>query len=378
MTRKEFFRRRSEAEIKKLDCQVVDSPVRLVQRIEELDSVRQALIFDFPLVHPAYKNDGDSQYVSRTTMRGVRRSGDNRDRRFYPSYIQLKQPRSIENAAEFFRKGNLPFKLRNKAFFENMKHIREEENFYVGYMVWPVSGNDKSPIMVPFWSLAEGDMIDAYNGRVCLGENGSKVERVYGPEVIVRVPSRDKKASRYVVKFSNVPHRGMENTERAVVGWNTRPAYGRMKDGEFIQDESAFPAHKLTNVSHEGSHRRGESFIFTAIYPHCVAAYQEIIRNAMRDGDYSPMEMSQFAILSRDDAAFYNKIRNNILIPETTPSRTHVLKHPRLDQQSMLIARRVADKVRMLEKKGDFQDTMYWDEGRDGRIKDYPVLPGEK
>ena len=199
MTRKEFFRRRSEAEIKKLDCQVVDSPVRLVQRIEELDSVRQALIFDFPLVHPAYKNDGDSQYVSRTTMRGVRRSGDNRDRRFYPSYIQLKQPRSIENAAEFFRKGNLPFKLRNKAFFENMKHIREEENFYVGYMVWSVSGNDKSPIMVPFWSLAEGDMIDAYNGRVCLGENGSKVERVYGPEVIVRVPSRDKKASRYVV-----------------------------------------------------------------------------------------------------------------------------------------------------------------------------------
>jgi hypothetical protein len=372
--KKAFFRRRTEAEIGKLDCQVVDSPVGLVQRIEELDPARQALILDFPLVHPAYKNDGDPQYVSRTTMRGVRRHGDERS---YPSYIRLTQPRSMKNAVKLFRKGNLPFKLRNKAFFESMKHIPEEENFYVGYMVWPITG-DKSPIMVPFWSLAEGCMIDAYSGRVCLGENGSKVERVYGPEVIVKVPSRDKKASKYVVKFSNVPRREMENAERAVVGWDTRPAYGRIVNGEFVQDESASPAHKLTNVSHEGSHRHGESFIFTAIYPHCVAAYQEIIRNAMRDGDYSPMEMSQFAILSREDAAFYNKVRNNLLISETTPAGTNVLKHPRLDQQSMLIARNVANKVRMLEKKGDIQDTMYWDQTRDKAIADYPFLPGEK
>lgn len=374
MARKQFFKERTPEQIQDLHCRVIESPRGLVRQIEELNPETEGLVLDFPLVHPAFRNDGDAQYVSRRILRGVRRVGN---KRFYPSYLQLKQPRSKEGAVEFFRKGNLPFKLRSKAFFEGMSALAEEDNFHVGYMIWPVSGNDMSPIMIPFWSLAEGCMMDAYNARVCLGEAGSKVERAYGPEVIVKVPSREKKASRYVVKFSNIPCREMENSERAVVGWNTRPAYGRIVDGEFVQDESASPAHNLTNVSHEGGHRNGESFLFTMVYPHCVAAYQEIIRNAMREGDFSPLEMSQIAVLARDDAAFYNKVRNNILMAEQNGNRGYILKHPRIDQKSMLISRRVADKVRRLSP-GEIQETMYWNEQRDGRIADYPFLPGEK
>tara|TARA_Y100000310_G_scaffold191973_1_gene191913 strand:- start:29 stop:730 length:702 start_codon:yes stop_codon:yes gene_type:complete len=233
--------------------------------------------------------------------------------------------------------------------------------------------------MIPFWSLAEGCMMDTYEGRFCKGKDrGSEIESALGPELIVKVPSREEKASRYVLKVSNVPNRPMGDIARAIVGWSTRPAYGVMRNGEFVQDESAAPAHNLTNVSHEGSHRRGESFEFTMIYPHCVAGNQEIIRDAMRDGDYGPFEMCQLAILSREDASFYNKERNNLLIVEINGCGEKVLRHPRIDQKSMLFARRVGNKIRRLENRRDIQETMYWDAERDGRISEYPFLPGEK
>ena len=86
-----------------------------------------------------------------------------------------------------------------------MVDLPEEDNFHVGYMVRPITG-DRSPIMIPFSSLAGGCMMDAYNGRVCKGENGSKIEGIYGPEIIVRVPSKKKNSSRYVLKVSDVPN----------------------------------------------------------------------------------------------------------------------------------------------------------------------------
>ena len=374
MVRKSFFQERSLNEINNLSLEVVGSAEGLVDKIEEIDAKSEGLILDFPLVHPAFENEGSPQYVSRKTLRGIKRLGG---KRFYPSYIQLKQPRSKESAINLFNKGVLPINIRNMAFFEKMNLVSEADNFNVGYMVWPVSGSSKSPMMIPFWSIAEGCMIDCYNSRECKGEHGSKIERIYGPEVILRVPSRNKKQSKYVIKFSNVPNRELGLIDRAVIGWNTKPAYGRFKEGEFIQDESASPLHKLTNVSHDGCHRIGESFDFTIVYPHCIAAYQELVRGAMKRGDFSPLEMSQFAILSREDASFYNKVRNNLLIVEKNDAGKDVLKKPRIDQKSMLIARRVGNRVKKLNA-GEIQETMYWDIERDGRIKDYPFLLGEK
>jgi hypothetical protein len=374
MARKRFFVERNPKEMQNLNLKTISNPKGLVDIIEELDSEKEGIILEFPLVHPEFANEGNPQYISRKTLRGVKRIGD---KRFFPSYIKLEQPRSVDESVNLFNRGILPFKIRNKSFFDSMANIPEEQNFNVGYMVWPVIGNDKSPMLVPFWSIAEGCMIDSYNSRICKGENGSRVERVYGSEVIVKIPSRNKKSGRYVAKFSNVPNRKMSPENKAVVGWNTKPAYGRMIDGEFVQDESASPIHKLTNVSHEGSHRRGESFQFTMIYPHCVAGYQSIIRNAMREGDFSPLEMSQFAILSRDDAAFYQKVRNNILIAEKNDSGDYILKYPRIDQKSMIISRRVGNNIRRLNR-GEVQKTMYWDAERDGKISDYPFLLGKK
>ena len=375
MIKKTFFQERKYDELLDMSLTNVENPQGLVDVIEELDSDKEGLVLDFPLVHPAFEKSGNPQVVSRKTLRGVKRVGNNR---YYPSYLQLQQPRSKENAVAFFNKGNFPINLRNKAFFDSMKNVPEENNFNVGYMVWPVSGNDLSPIMVPFWSIAEGCMVDSYNSRICKGENGSKVERVYGPEVIVKVPSRHKKAQKYVIKFSNVPSKEFTDNQNAVIGWNTRPAYGKMVDENFVQDESFAPLHKLTNLSHEGSHRNGESFQFTMVYPHCVAAYQAILRQAMNnEKDFSSLEMSQYALLSREDASFYNKLRNNVLIREKNEEGDYVLRRPRLDQKSMLLARRVGNKVKKLEK-GQIQETMFWDAERDGRIADYPFLVGER
>jgi|TARA_Y100000310_G_scaffold319898_1_gene375728 hypothetical protein len=96
MAKKVFFKERTPSEIKKLDCDIVENPRNLVEKIENLDSETEGLILDFPFVNPDYK-DSDLQYASRKTIRGVVRKGN---KRTFPSYIQLKQPRSVESAVK--------------------------------------------------------------------------------------------------------------------------------------------------------------------------------------------------------------------------------------------------------------------------------------
>ena len=41
------------------------------------------------------------------------------------------------------------------------------------------------------------------------------------------------------------------------------------------------------------------------------------------------------------------------------------------------MARRVGNRIREL-KPGEVQETIHWDAERDGKISQYPVLPGEE
>jgi len=382
MAKKAFFERRTEAKIQDLDIKLIESPKNLSKIIEDLNPRTEAIVIDtrnnkVSLTHPSFRLD-DPLYGSRRSLRGVKRSGDTR---VFPNYISLQQPRSGEEAVKFFRKGHLPFKLRNKSMFEAMSSIPEENNFHVGYMFRPVIGNNQSPILVPFWALGGGNQIDVYSQRIRekLKQNsGTEVLRDYSPEVIVKVPSTEEKHGRYTVKWHNVTRRSIHEQERAIIGWGTRPAYGVIHEDDFVQREDAAPLHEFyASISHEGKHRHGESFEFTQIHPHSIGSWYEIIRDSIREGDYATLEMSQYALLSREDAAYWNKLNNNVLVIENGLSEKPVIKHPRIDHLSVLFGRRVQNNLRRLNR-GEVQTTLYWDAERDGKIAKYPVLPGEE
>ena len=398
MVKKDFFVQRNPEEIEALDCNVVDTPENLVGEIEGIeDPNRQAVILDCGeddlLVHPAFANIRNPVYRSRVTTRGIKRKG--KQRREYPSYVQLEQPRSIENAIGLHRSENFPVNIRNKAFFESMAHLPEHENFHVGYMIRPIVGEDKSPMLVPFNAVADGAILDSYSERIKSNlpfDCGSKVIHVYGSDVYVKVPSEEQGKGRYTVLWENVPIRGMnkskrelkesereltESDRRAVLGWSTSPAYGIIKDGEFRGSLDAMPGNLQTHVSHEGSHRVGQAFKFKLMDNHSVASHREMVRHFMRGNDWRPMEMSQIANVSKADSAFYNRVRNNFLIMTRDKNGNPIFSQPREDQEAMLIARRVGNYIKEL-KEGEIQETMYWDPVRDGSVMGYSVLPGEK
>jgi len=229
----------------------------------------------------------------------------------------------------------------------------------------------------------QGTILDAYSGRVCRKlpkeflNAGAFVERDYSPELIVKVPSTTKGKKQYTQRWSDVPTAKNPRDGRAIIGWNTKPAYGTIVEDSFVADEGESPEHKQTNFSHEGKKGYGGSVKLNVIYPHCMAGHQELVRAFMRQGDLSPLEMSQFAIPSREDMVFYNKLRNNILI--RGENSEEITGRPlRINELSTLMARRVANKIRRLDKVGDIQKTMFWDPERDGKISDYPCLPGEE
>ena len=278
----------------------------------------------------------------------------------------------------------LPFEIRNEAF-QSLSEIPEERNFYVGYMRWPISGKDSSPILTPFWGIMGGTHHDAYTGRICKKlpkeflNAGAFVKWAEGPNVFVQVPSQEKGGKPYLEKWSNVPF--VKNYKlNKVMTWNTRVLYGKINSetNEFEEDEASQPLYVAYHVGYERKGREKESSDFSIIDQRGFAGHQEIIRYFMRHGIYEPevLKYSQLAIPSREDALFWNKLNNNVLILEENESGNKNPKHPRVDQLSMIMSRRIGKYINQKDSYG--QVTMFWHPERDGRIRDYPVLPGEE
>ena len=373
MAKKAFFRERTEAEILKLDVSKINTPVGLVDIIESIDPGKEALLLDFPFVHPDFQ-EKDLVYGSRRTMRGVVRRGATRT---YPSYISLKQPRSREDA---LKETHIPLDARTEAFYR-LSLIPEENIFCVGYIRFPITGNVRPPILTSFRDVMDGAMIDSYTGKVCKTlpkefNAGAFVEYDYGPNVFVKVPSKRKGHDKYLVKWSNVATKDVPS--KKILAWNTRPYYGVFDgEGNFVVSPDAEPEHKAHNVGHAGNMSEGESFDYFTLYPQGVAAHNTLIRYFMRQSNLIPLQMSQVAIPSYSDASFWNKLRNNVLILENSNGQGQVPKPLRIDQKSMLMARRVAKYFRF-RLPDEITQSMYWDSERDGRIRDYPWQPGEK
>jgi hypothetical protein len=381
MVKKDFFKRRTEAQIKKLDCKVVDTPEGLVDAIEELDIDREGLILDFPLVHPDFNNPRyNPQYNSRRTGRGAKFKGSSgSERKSFPAFLCLDQPISREGAKEGKRR---PFIIRNDAF-RSMKQLQEEDNFQMGYLYRSITGNVRIPHLISFWAIDHGNMLDSFSERMKVNlpnfDVGAKVERNYAPNIYLKVPSKQKGKGRYTQLWRNVPTE--ENDSRRVLAWNTSNTYGSVVDNSFQEDVSAGPGYKNYQIGQENPRGEAASLQFRFVDDHDVEGYSEMIRYFMRRGNLVPLEMSQIAIPSREDIPFARKLDNNLLI-RTVNKSGESFNHPREDQYSILRGRHIAKHIRSEEEARKqtsvVEPTMYWDPERDGRIRDYPWRPGEK
>ncbi len=338
MEKKSFFKERTKSEITDLRVRDVFASRGLVDGISAL-SPQEALAVKVP-VTPLnfFKNVADGAEASRKCYK----HGDE---------IILSQPRT---QGEAYMCREIPLAIRARDF-SRLTTMREEDIDYVAYSFRPVQGRDTEKRRVPFVWLLEGARIFAYAENMA---SGIKVEpyadsvraRREGSDVVVAVPSRTKRKSRYKMKLEHVATEGV--TERRAVAWSLR--------SQFNSENSI--AHSTYNIRYTFDQGAEGSDVFT-FYPHDIAGYYATINHYLKQHNPTPLEMSPIALPSRMMADFYMKLCNNVLIYDGFLTSKDKMRKLHIDEKSILIARAIG--------KYGHDATMFADGARDGKLKDY-------
>jgi len=334
--KKQFFKERSVAQIRAMLKETAETPVGLVERIAALERDKEALcISGFGLTPVQYFRSGEpSNSASRRNLRDG-------------CYIALSQPCSAGDAVET---REIPLEIRERDMDALLSGRPQEDIFCLGYSFKPIIGTKRTRIKIPFWAVAEGCRRDSYDQKVCKKlpaefRAGSAVENYEGigcsAVVVVKIPSSTKCVPPYKMRWENVAV--ADTKEKRVVCWGTRPFFERVNP------------HDLYNF---GFHTDSDY-----AYPHWIHAHQVIVRHYMREHNLVPLEMSQYAILSREGAEFYFRLCNNVLVKDGTLEGGMKLRNLHIDEASTLIAR-------LVSVRGP-RNILYWDAERDGRIRDY-------
>ncbi|MBT6774143.1 hypothetical protein HOA91_02120 [Candidatus Woesearchaeota archaeon] len=215
--------------------------------------------------------------------------------------VKTKRFRSLEEAVKTRR---TPVQLREEAFDNLRSPIKG------GYSFKPFVGNDKRTRRISLVECLEGTKLYCYVNPENLDsitpsitvkpyDDAVRVERE-GAEVIVKVPSRMKKASRYEFKVSSVTVADTKNK------WGT--AYNISTDHDCQS--------KRFNIRYACDWDKESSKVFN-FCAHEVAAYLAIVDHYWTEKkNVIPLQMSQFAIPSKETVDYYNKLCKNCLIQE--------------------------------------------------------------
>jgi len=350
MVKKSFFRERNSREIGDLSPKLVYTPRGLVDRIDNLAS-EETLQLQIPIVPGRfYRNTENGAEASRKAYK----HGD---------LISLGHPRTL---GECFECSEIPLQMRARDF-QNLQGMREEDINFVGYSFQPGWG-DRTKRIVPFAWLPEGVRLFGYaeNRAFGIDGNGFDVEayddvkkvKKEGASVIVDVPSRTNKNPRYKVKLSHVPVIRNQNNLASVL--TLKPSVPL--DEETGEPTSKRPEHDTYNVRYTWENQREGSEVIT-FYPQDVAAYIGIIKHFNAKHNLTPIDMNPFALPSKHQAEFYNKLCNNLVIYDPSLSSKDKLRKLHVAEKSILLARAIG--------KFGHDDFCFWDTGRDGKLKDY-------
>ncbi|MBI2667604.1 hypothetical protein HYX17_02425 [Candidatus Woesearchaeota archaeon] len=340
MEKKAFFRDREAREIAQLRLKNVYIQRGLVKRILDLDPEEEAIVLR-------------TQMTPGRFFRGVENSAE-ASRKCYKhgDLIALSQPLTREEA---YRTKEIPLAIRNRDF-NKLKGMKEEDINFIGYSFYPVQGTDRRKRIVPFAWLPEGRDIFSYAENFANGieindfPDAKRVSRE-GADIVCRVPSRTEKKQRYELKLKHVPVDGV--TERRAIPWSLRADYN-----------GPGPEHSLFNIRYTWELEREGSDVIT-FYPHDIAAYIAVAGDYWKRHNLTPMEMNPFALISKKEYEFDKKLNNNILVYDPSLSSKTKLRTLHLDEKCILIGRSIP----ILGT----EETMYWDPGRDGKLKDYDL-----
>ena len=344
MVKKAFFKERTPVQIARLNTQNAYRQGRLVSRIRGLDD-DQGIIVRAQII--------PGRFYSGT------RTGEEATRKAYKhgDLIKLSQPKT-QGAA--FESNEIPLAIRARDF-SKLQEKREEEINVIGYSWRPVQGRDRRMRKVVFSDAFEGAMrfayADLFGGVQVKSYSDAKRVAKEGADVVCRVPSKQKKKPRYVIKLKHVPVEG--STERRAVTWSLSAEGGQWDERE----ESQEPMSGVMNMRYTYEDDKEGSDIFT-FTPHQIAACLGVINYHNKEHNWTPFEMSQFAIPSKMAADFYRKLCNNVAVFDpTVVSNKQKLRKLHRAEKSILIARLIGDQ--------GHDATVYWDPGRDGKLRNY-------
>ena len=212
--------------------------------------------------------------------------------------VKLKRYRSLEQIA---KSRKTPVQLREEAF------NKIQNNAYSGYSFKPFMVPDKRTRKVSLVECLEGTRIYCYANQQIEGKPSISVVKSYkdssgvekdGADIIVKVPSRTKKMSRYNIKFMSVP------VVDSRMKWGI--AYG------ISSDHNCMHKKYLIRFRHKNDKETSRQFNFCA---HEIAGYLGIIDHFHNNHkNLIPLQMSQFAIPTQYTVDFYKKLCNNSLI----------------------------------------------------------------
>ena len=231
-------------------------------------------------------------------------------------YLALHQPELVRDIKPTQKLNELvrdvPVRLRN---------LRKDYNDIIGYQMTPVGwrNRDSEPKLVPFISLAQGALLNAYAKH-----NASiEVERIYadnpqceekGGIVHVSVPSEEEKHHRYQLKYSRVP------------------VSDSIKVALSLKSEHVNPSPKF-QVYDDSFSRHGFRF-----RQHEIAGYLGVIKGL---GKSYPSLITQnpFLVFGPQVMENFFKIRNQLLVHDPEIKHKSKLRHARLAEQSLMLGR---------------------------------------
>ncbi|MGK0209528.1 MAG: hypothetical protein ACI83O_000805 [Patescibacteria group bacterium] len=335
--KKKYFKERTVTELKKLEQVPVESK-HIVEQIMNLEK-------DQCLKIPSQVSQS---FYSGTPDQNARKQFKHGD------YMILPQPKTKEAALE---SPLIPLQLRNQAFGQ-LEDRLEFGLHNVGYSFRPVQGANKTKRVVPFVYLAQGAKLFSYAAQHAGGiglelYSEAKRARTHGATVVAAVPSRTQKQQRYSFTLQHVPiHRGQHNLASVL---SLEPKVHQTQTPSRTK-------HDQYNIRFTKDD--GEDSNITNFTPQDVAAYLAIINQEWNNNqNMTPLEMNPFAIPSRQQAEFYKRLTNNLLVETPQPKGKPIIRKPYQVEQSVLLGRAIAHYGAM--------EFAFIDAARDGNLAEY-------
>ena len=275
--RKKFFHEKTASEIKDLQPIWIEDYGLINQVINLQDN--QYSVIQGRIIPPKYEN-----------ARKFFKHGQD---------VKLRRFKSLEEAVELEIE---PVDQRREAFNDAKSHA------YRGYTFKPFIGTNKTTRNVSLVECVEGAKLYAYEyqdlgikpaGITIKEYDDSNRVSQDGAEIVIEVPSRTEKESRYEIKFVSVP---VKDTDRK---WGL---------ANHIHTEGHSCKSKTFNIryTYEDDLESSNVFNFCA---HEIAGYMKIMDFYLNEKkNIIPLQMNPFAIPSQSTVDFYEKLANNMLI----------------------------------------------------------------